>query len=77
MGDEMKPPDPPAWVQAIIVAVGSLVGAFFFTLLFMVLFVPAMRHHHPPTLGAMLWLFIVPTVGAIIGGVFFSWASKR
>jgi hypothetical protein len=55
-------------VQVCITAIGSLLGAF--------LCLPA-EMMHPPTNAELLRDFGIMAAGAILGGVFFSWASKR
>jgi hypothetical protein len=58
-------------LSAAIVAVGALVGAFFAD----VLFVPPVLNGYSAASGFHDWA--VMSVGAALGGLVFSWASKR
>jgi hypothetical protein len=63
--------DRKAILSAVIVAGGSLIGAFFATSLF----VPAIVNRY--TIADCARACVVVTIGAILGGLLFSWASKR
>ena len=60
---------PSRLVSALIVAAGSLVGAFFAFSLFV-------AHPLRYTLREAVWDCSIVSVGAVVGGLFFSWASK-
>lgn len=66
-------PDLPLVVKALIVGAGSLVGAFFFSFCL----VPVRMMGRPYTLADAAWDCSVVSVGALLGGLFFSWASKH
>ncbi len=70
--DMANNPDPPILVQALITAPGSLIGAFFFFFFF----VPGIRIGEY-TLANLVWDCSAVVIGALVGGLFFSWASKR
>ena len=57
-----------AILQIVITAVGSLIGG--------ILFLPTWTMH-PPTNSEVVRDCALMAAGALLGGVFFSWASKR
>jgi mannose/fructose/N-acetylgalactosamine-specific phosphotransferase system component IID len=59
-------------IQALIVATGSLFGAFFFFLFFATHIL--LRAY---SLADAAWDCGIAAIGALVGGLFFSWASKR
>ena len=59
--------------QAIITAVGALIGALFGDFLF----VPAGFFDRPPTFADVAWALCGVSGTAIVGAVVFSWAGKR
>jgi hypothetical protein len=61
---------PSRLLSALIVAAGSLVGAFLAFSLFC-------SHLLRYTLRDAAWDCSVVSTGAVLGGLFFSWASKR
>lgn len=61
------------WIgQAVIVAIGSIVGAFFANLL-----VPTPLMHVGDARQAAIWAWCVASCGAIAGGLLFSWIKDR
>ena len=60
-------------VQAIITAVGALIGALFGDFVF----VPAGFFDRPSTLADGAWALCGLSVSVICGAVLFSWAGKR
>jgi hypothetical protein len=72
MKQNTKLVDPPAWVQALITICGCLVGIAAAELLF----VPG-NLLHPPTIADEVRDYGCRVIGAIVGGLFFSWASRR
>jgi hypothetical protein len=66
-----RPQPIPWWVRALIVAAGSLLGAWFATFFF------AGGLLHPYTLPEAIWNCAVGSFGVVGGGLVFSWASKR
>ncbi|NLS91122.1 MAG: hypothetical protein GXX96_02940 [Planctomycetaceae bacterium] len=59
------------YLSSVIVAIGSVIGAFFA----LVLLVPPVVNRYGSTDALRDWMLM--SVGAIVGGVLFSWARKR
>jgi hypothetical protein len=58
-------------LEAVIVAMGSLTGMYFFR------FFSPPPLLHEPTIADLVRDYSILAVGALVGGLFFSWASKR
>jgi len=59
-------------VSVVVVAVGSLIGVLFASML---VSAPGMMGRYSTIDAGRDWL--IPSAGAVIGGILFSWASKR
>jgi hypothetical protein len=59
-------------VSAVIVAVGSLVGAGLTSV-----FLPTVVDGHGHFVEHAVWTWVLCSIGAVLGGLFFSWAGKR
>lgn len=59
---------PPSWIQAMVTGVGSIMGAFFVSHL------PV--HPLGNTEEGLIRDFLLMAAGAVLGGLFVSWASK-
>jgi hypothetical protein len=59
-------------LQVVITAVGSLIGVLFASL-----FCPLDLLHGRYSLGDFFRDWIILSTGAVLGGLLFSWASKR
>ena len=59
-------------VQVVITAIGGLIGVFFASI-----FCPQDLLHGRYSLGDFFRDWIILSIGTVLGGLLFSWASKR